>query len=138
MTTREKQLDLARYRLVQAEETLDEAKYLLAGGKSPRSVMNRVYYSMFYAVLALLIFEPYASSKHSGILSYFNRRFIKEGLLPESLGRSVNKAFELRQRGDYREYIELTTEQVEPFIGEADIFLTRVREYLEEKVFPSL
>lgn len=138
MTTREKQLDLARYRLVQAEETLDEAKYLLAGGKSPRSVINRVYYSMFYAVLALLIFEPYASSKHSGILSYFNRRFIKEGLLPETLGRAVNKAFELRQRGDYREYIELTTEQVEPFIGEAEIFLQKVREYLEEKVFPSL
>jgi uncharacterized protein len=128
-------LNLPGYRLLQAEQTLDEAKYLLAGGKSPRSVINRVYYSMFYAVLALLIFEPYASSKHSGILSYFNRRFIKDGCLPESLGRAVNKAFELRQRGDYREYVELTIEQVEPFIGDAEILIGKVREYLEEKVF---
>jgi len=128
-------LNLPGYRLLQAEQTLDEAKYLLAGGKSPRSVINRVYYSMFYAVLALLIFEPYASSKHSGILSYFNRRFIKDGSLPESLGRAVNKAFELRQRGDYREYVELTIEQVEPFIGDAEILIGKVREYLEEKVF---
>lgn len=111
---------------------------MFAGGKSPRSVINRVYYSMFYAILALLIFEPYASSKHSGILSYFNRRFIKDGHLPESLGRAVNKAFELRQRGDYREFFELAPEQVQPLIDDAGIFIRKVREYLEEKVFPSL
>jgi len=55
---------------------------------------------MFYAILALLIFEPYSSSKHSGVLSYFNKHFIKKGILPEELGRAVNKAYELRQRGD--------------------------------------
>ena len=91
MTAEEKRTELARYRLGQAEETYEEAEYLLAGGKSPRSIMNRIYYSMYYAVLALLIFEPYASSKHSGVLSYFNMRFIREGILPESLGRSLKK-----------------------------------------------
>jgi uncharacterized protein len=132
LTGKEKQLELAGYRLKQAEETLDEAKFLFAGGKSPRSVINRLYYSMFYSILALLIFEPYASSKHSGILSYFNRKFIKGGHFPESVGRAVNKAFELRQRGDYREYIQLTTEQVEPFIGDAENLLNMVRSYLKE------
>jgi len=46
---------LALYRIQQAEESLDEARYLLAGNKSPRSVINRAYYSMFYSILALLI-----------------------------------------------------------------------------------
>jgi uncharacterized protein (UPF0332 family) len=138
MTAGEKQIELARYRINQAEETLDEAKYLLSGGKSSRSVINRVYYSMFYTILALLIFEPYSSSKHSGIIAYFNHHFIKDGTFPESIGRTVNKAFELRQRGDYREYFELTIDQVEPFIGDAEIFIKKVSEYLEEKVFPSV
>lgn len=89
---------------------------------------------MFYAVLSLLIHEPYASSKHSGVLAYFNRRFVKGGLFSESLGRSLNKAFELRQRGDYREYFELTNDQVEPLLAEAASFVSAVRTYLEENV----
>ena len=73
MSISEKKRDLAFYRLQQAEESLDEAKYLFDGNRSSRSVINRAYYAMFYSVLALLIFEPYSSSKHSGVLSYFNR-----------------------------------------------------------------
>ena len=91
---------LARYRLEQAGESLDEANFLLSGEKSPRSIINRAYYAMFYAILALLIYEPYSSSKHSGVLSYFNRHFIKEGVFDREMGRWINKAFELRQRGD--------------------------------------
>jgi len=135
LTSKEKQILLARYRLKQAEESVDEAQYLLSGGKSPRSVINRAYYGMFYAVLALLIFEPYTSSKHAGILSYFNKRFIKEGPFPEELGRWINIAFELRQRGDYREYVELSYEQVSPFIMNAREFISQVRAYLEGTAF---
>lgn len=135
MTAQEKQRELARYRLHQAEESLDEALFLLAGGKSPRSIINRIYYGMFYAVLALLIFEPYASSKHSGVISYFNKRFVKTGLFPESMGRAINKAFELRQRGDYREFADLSREQVEPYLADAESFIRKVRDYLETVVF---
>ena len=85
---------------------------------------------MFYAVLALLVYESYSSSKHSGILSYFNLHFVKEGKFQKDLGRSINKAFELRQRGDYREYIDLSYEQVEPFIGEAEVFIKTIKGYL--------
>ena len=89
MTIKDKQIQLAKYRLKQAEESIDEAIFLLSGKKSPRSIVNRAYYGMFYAVLALLIFESYASSKHSGVLSYFNKRFIKGGLFPEELGQTL-------------------------------------------------
>ena len=130
MTVEEKKQELSRYRVRQAEESLDEARFLLSGNKSARSVLNRVYYAMFYAVLALLVYEPYSSSKHSGVLSYFNKRFIKEHIFPEELGRSFNKAFELRQRGDYREYVTIHYEQIEPLIGQAEAFLLAVKDYL--------
>lgn len=109
--------------------------FLLSGEKSARSIINRVYYSMFYAILALLIFEPYSSSKHSGVLSYFNKHFIKEKIFPEELGRTVIKAFELRQRVDYREYVELTSDQVTPLIRNAQEFVKIVREFIEKKYF---
>lgn len=135
MTDKEKQIQLSRYRLKQAAESIDEAVCLLSGKESPRSIINRAYYAMFYSVLALIVFEPYSSSKHSGVLSYFNKKFIKEGIFSEELGRSINKAFELRQEGDYREYVELTYEQVKPFMEEARVFVQKVKDYLEKAVF---
>jgi len=130
MTIDEKKRQLALHRLHQADESVDEARYLFEGNKSPRSIINRTYYAMFYAMLALLIFEEYGTSKHSGVLSYFNSRFIKNGLLPRELGRAVNKAFDLRIRGDYREKVSLTKEQVAPFIDIAKKFVDTVKDYL--------
>ena len=45
---------LIKYRLEQALTALDDAKYLLEGNRSPQSIINRAYYAMFYATLALL------------------------------------------------------------------------------------
>ena len=132
MNSSEKKQELAMYRLAQAQESLAEAQYLFDGDKSPRSVINRAYYSMFYSILALLIFEPYSSSKHSGVLAYFNRHFIKTGLLSEDLGRAVNKAFDLRQRADYREQIVIARDQVAPFLDEARRFLAASKDHLKK------
>lgn len=134
MTVEKKKHELAAYRIQQAGESLDEARFLLTGKKSTRSILNRAYYAMFYAVLALLVYEPYSSSKHSGVLSYFNKRFIKGNVFPETLGRTINKAFELRQRGDYREYVDLSLEQVLPFIDGAESFVKTVKDYLNQKL----
>ncbi len=133
MSIDEEKRNLALYRLQQAEESLDEAQYLFDGRKSSRSVVNRAYYAMFYSILSLLIFEPYSSSKHSGVLSYFNRHFIKTGQIPKDIGRAVNKAFDIRQRGDYREEITLTSAQVEPYLGWARKFIDAVKGHLESK-----
>lgn len=135
MINKEKRVLLAKYRLEQAKESIDEAEYLYSGNKSSRSVMNRIYYAMYYAVLALIIFEKFISSKHSGVLSFFNKNFIKEGVFPIEMGRWINKAFELRQTGDYREYVQLARDQVEPYIGFAKSFVKEVEEFLEKNKF---
>ncbi len=70
------------------------------------------------------------SPKHSGVIPYFSKRFIKTGEFPREIGRALNKAFDLRQRGDYREQVELTYEQVEPFLKSAREVIELVTEYL--------
>ncbi len=42
------------YRLERADNSLKEAEFLLSGNMSLESVMNRLYYAMFYAALGLL------------------------------------------------------------------------------------
>lgn len=132
MTEEEKRIELTRYRLKQAEESLKEAQILFSSEMSLRSVINRAYYAMFYSVLALLIFEPFSSSKHSGIISYFNKRFIKSEIFPVDFGVALRDAFELRQSGDYRELYEPVREKVEPLLEKSKIFVDRMITYLKE------
>ena len=55
---------LINYRLEQAEAALDDAKYLLEGQRSPQGIINRSYYAMFYAAIALLQKIGKIPSKH--------------------------------------------------------------------------
>ena len=132
MTADDKKDLLARYRLQQADETFDEAVFLFNGNKNPRSVINRIYYSMFYAVMALLVYRQFESSKHRGVLSFFNKHYIKEGIFSRDSGKTLNKAYELRLSSDYEEYAEISREQVEPFIDKAREFIDSVRAYLNK------
>jgi len=93
--------------------------------------MNRVYYAMYYSVLALLIYDPYSSSKHSSVLGYFNKNFIRNEVFDKEMGRTLNKAFELRQREDYREYSHLTALEAATFIEKAELFTNKVNNYLK-------
>jgi hypothetical protein len=45
LTDKEKLIQLSRYRLKQAEESIGEATCLLSGKGSPRSIINRAYYA---------------------------------------------------------------------------------------------
>jgi uncharacterized protein (UPF0332 family) len=47
----------------------------------------------------------------------------------------INKAFDLRQRGDYREYEDLSYELVGPFVDQSRIFVQAVQEYLQKNTF---
>ena len=132
MTADDKKDLLARYRLQQADETFDEAVFLFNGNKNPRSVINRIYYSMFYAVMALLVYRQFESSKHRGVLSFFNKHYIKEGIFSRDSGKTLNKAYELRLSSDYEEYAEISREQVEPFIDKAREFIDSVRAFLNK------
>ena len=72
---------LVAYRFKQAEETLLDAERMLQGGISPRSITNRAYYSMFYIVLALFLKTDIniKTSKHTGVISIFDKEFILTG-----------------------------------------------------------
>ena len=82
---REEIAALIQYRLEQAEAALDDAKYLLDGNRSPQSVVNRAYYAMFYAALALLQKAGKIPSKHAGVIGLFDTEFVVKGAFPREL-----------------------------------------------------
>jgi len=120
---------LIHYRIDQAHETLQEAQILLDQGTA-RGALNRAYYAMFYALLALLATRQLGTSKHSGALSLFDREFVKTGIFPRDLSRALHMAFERRLTHDYGEMIVLTQEMAEETLQDARTFVVAIEIHL--------
>ena len=121
---------LIEYRLTQAKDSIREADVLLQSTMSLRSVMNRLYYAMFYAVLALLQEKEMGTSKHSGAIALFDREYVKTGSFPKEMSKALHRAFTLRQKGDYMEETEVTTKDIEEIRPMAEEFVSVVEKYL--------
>ncbi len=120
---------LLQYRMEQARETLQEASILL-NASALRGTINRSYYAMFYALLALLATKQLGTSKHSGALALFDREFVKSGIFSKELSRSLRRAFNLRQTHDYGEMIELDRQIEEETLINAGKFVEAIEVYL--------
>ncbi|MBF0540628.1 MAG: HEPN domain-containing protein [Nitrospirae bacterium] len=127
-------ITLISYRLSQSKESMKEAETLLVGGMSFRSVMNRLYYSMFYVVLALLSLKGLSSSKHFGIISLFDKEFIKTGIFEKELSKALHRAFELRQIGDYLEQKDITQEDIDEIKPAAQNFVDKYEKYIVKNI----
>jgi uncharacterized protein (UPF0332 family) len=123
-------LGLITYRLEQARNALDDAKFLLDGNRSPQSIINRSYYAMFYAALALLQKIGKVPSKHAGVISLFDTEFALKGIFPKELSKDFHKAFELRQLSDYKVIEDSSLDKSEEVLNNAVRFVETVRNYL--------
>jgi uncharacterized protein (UPF0332 family) len=123
-------LHLIRYRLEQAQVALDDAKFLIDGKRSPQSIVNRSFYAMFYAALALLQKAGKVPSKHTGVISLFDTEFALKGVFPKELSKDFHKAFELRQISDYKVVEVLSPEKAQDTWNKAVRFVQAVKKYL--------
>lgn len=130
MTEAEKIRALVRYRLEQATEALAAAALNLANGLE-RSAVNRAYYAMFYAVLALLASRQAETSRHSGAIAQFDRTYVKPALFRKEFSRWLHEAFLHRQAADYGAELTLTRDEIDGLLANAREFVGGVREYLD-------
>jgi uncharacterized protein (UPF0332 family) len=126
------ELALFEYRWNLALETLDDANKIHSSAGSPRSVVNRAYYAMFYATLALFVKceTSVRTSKHSTIISVFDTEFIKSGKLPRELSRMLHRAFDDRQEFDYKDYARVENADAEDILNDAKSFIFQINGFL--------
>ena len=115
---------LIEYRLQEAKESREEAEILLENGKN-RDALNRVYYSMFYATLALLSTKQLSASKHSGV-SLFHREFVKTGVISPEVAKFLDVAFDLRSKSDYRDFVMPEESKVREVLRESEVFIRTI------------
>ena len=123
---------LIQYRLKQADDSIEEARILLKEGMSLRAVMNRLYYALFYSVLALLQKKQIGTSKHSGAIALFDKEFVKTGHFSKELSKTLHRAFELRQKADYMEQTEVSNEDIDEIFPQILAFVAQAKKHLTE------
>jgi uncharacterized protein len=99
-----------------------------------RQSLNRPYYAMFYAVLALLATRKRETSKHSGAIALFDLEYVKPGIFAKNFSQWLHEAFDLRQRSDYAPEFAVTREDVETVLQHASSFVTEVRAILAREL----
>lgn len=123
---------LIGYRLEQADESLEAADVLLQK-ELIRPSVNRSYYAMFYAVLALLAVEKKETSKHSGVISMFDKEFVKSGVIARGFSRWLHDAFDLRQQSDYAAELSISFQDASASLQHAKDFVKEIRDVLRKK-----
>ena len=121
---------LIRYRKDKARETLNDARMLLRDG-TPSSALNRIYYAMFYEVLALLHTKDLSSSKHTGVRALFNEHFVKAGIVSVELGRLFSRMYDFRQKSDYGDFVKIQPEKVGEWFEQAVFFINEIDQIIE-------
>jgi uncharacterized protein (UPF0332 family) len=102
----EERRELVKYRIIKARDTFNEVN-LHIENKLWNTAVNRLYYACFYAVIAVLV------DKESG--------------------KFYNDIFDLRQTGDYDDYIDFRKEDVLDLIGPANELISKIERILSTR-----
>ena len=120
-----------RERLKQARETLGEAETLFEQDYW-RGTINRAYYAMFYAVLALAADKGVVISKHTHAIAFLDKEFIKKGIFSKEISRALHIGFDERQTNDYGEIWDIECTEAQNNLKEAESFVKTIEDYFKE------
>ena len=98
--------ELIKYRLESARERLNSAEVLLA--------KDGVDYS-----------------KHAGVISYFQREYIKTLKFEKKYSKYLSQAFQIRNNTDYADFFVVSFEDAREQADRAKEFLTAIEEFLK-------
>jgi uncharacterized protein (UPF0332 family) len=121
--------DYIQYRFQRAIESYNEA-LILANNNSWNAVINRLYYSCFYAVIALLLKNNIETQTHDGARIQFGLYFVKTGVVDRKFGQLFSKLFDFRQKGDYGDLFDFDQQIAQPLISQVEEFLNEIKKHI--------
>jgi uncharacterized protein (UPF0332 family) len=126
-----KKTELIAYRFQRSKESYLDAE-LLAKNERWNSAINRLYYSAYYAVTALLLKHDLNPTTHNGAKLKLSENFIKTSKIPTNLGKMYSQLFSWRQKGDYDDLFDFTEEKVTVYFEPVKDFIDLIEKLLAE------
>ena len=129
----EEKIEVIKYRISKAYEVFEESQLLFSQDYF-FGTTNRLYYSCFYAVLALLLLKDLNSKTHKGVLMLFYKNFIATNIFEKKWNSLYHKMYDARHEGDYIDKIEMEKEEVESYIPEVKDFIDTINSYIAKEI----
>ncbi len=123
---------LSKYRYEAGLEALEDARLMLAN-KRYKNALNRGYYAIFHFIRAVNSLDRFDSSKHSGVISFFNQHYVKQGIFPKEVSKLIKLASENREKADYLDFFIASKSEAEKQIKRAEEFEGYIKDYLQRK-----
>lgn len=120
---------LINYRIEQAKRTIKDVELLIENERW-QSAVNRIYYSMFYMLMALSVKYKFETSKHQQLIGWFNKTFVKEQIINSKYSKIIKKAYEYRTRGDYNDFIEFEKSDVLQMFEDMNEFIYEIEKFI--------
>ena len=121
--------DLAQYRIIRAWEMLEAAKENLKIGQY-KTALNRSYYAVFHAMRAANILRGFDSSKHSGVIAFFTKEFLKTEYMDRNLSFIIKSSSLLREKSDYDDFFIASRTEAEKQVENAGLFVAEVERFI--------
>ena len=117
-------------RLMQAQESVEEARILRRERMGNKNVLAKLYHALMYCLFALLEIRNIGSLTHADIIDRFEKEFVRKGAFDDELLNAVRRAYDLTHECDCDhmpvpsdEDINLTLLAVDEFIRSTEHFL---------------
>jgi len=124
--------ELVKYRLESAKERLKSSRLLLDAGQYKDSI-GRSYYAIFSAVRAVLAENKVDFSKHAGVISYFQKEYVKTNIFDVKYSKILQNAFQIRNICDYDDFYLATKSSAEEQYNNAQEMIEAIERYLSSK-----
>lgn len=124
--------NLARYRFEKAKQCILSAKCVMQINDY-NLVSNRSYYAIFHGMRAVLALERKDFEKHSGVIGYFRKEYIKTHIIPVEASAIIGNAFDARNESDYKDWYNVDKDDAEIQLQSAIKFLKMIEAYLVDK-----
>ncbi|MBR1395363.1 MAG: HEPN domain-containing protein [Prevotella sp.] len=115
--------------LERVEKTMKEMEIQLQN-KLWGMVANRLYYSLFHAVSALLISDGHEVGTHRGAVNRFSLYYVKTGVFSTEEGRLYSQLQGLREDGDYNCSIDIQQDEVCEKIEPTRQLIDKIKQYI--------
>ena len=123
---------LVNLELEKADNTFKQVAVLQREGYWD-TMANRLYYSMFHAVSALLINDKREVGSHKGAAIRFHQYYVKTGLFTEAEGSLYSQMESLREKSDYNCYFNVTENDIVSKVVPAESFIAKIKQYIAAK-----
>ena len=97
------------------------------------TLANRLYYALFHAVSALLIFDGHEVGSHKGAAIRFHQYYVRTGIFTDNDGSFYSQMETLREKSDYNCYFKVTESEVIVRIAPAHALIEKIKKYISDK-----